>query len=501
MLLFSTVLNISRRMTPDRFLKLVLKWNAGSTHASNVIRDIVWNGERNIRFGKDDLWMEFKEYKKENIIAVRYEKIEDESVVWDSDYVMNFNTMQMSIRLDRSYMQDIQNVNPRYSTPHFISMLIEEDYVESDHNLKVKRTPHVFKKEDLPHIAKIIREKADYDMPIVIVTKTRNNQYPFDVDRLASKLKGAAHVLIQEDYETTWDLKNLCNGDNPYMGACDIIFPNPAFKRRRFIFRRGTRTDDFLMDRITRTLIQYVNAQRIDSLLTWQGVSNAILRERFQIQRQARLKAEEKQKKAEEDKVTMELLMTIEEKRSKEEINRRAEEEANKLLDAFDADMQKLQKENESMAQKIERLEYENEVLRERLDNLNQKPLLFMGNEPDMFEGEIRDYVLEILDDAYRKTGEKTRKKDVLKDILSTNEYEALHVQKRAALKTLLKNYTKLNASIRSDLAMIGLDVSKDNHPKLRFPDDSRYLYVLSGTSGDGRTGQNSISGITNLFL
>ena len=37
MLLFSTILDIEKSLTKDSFIKLVLEWNQGSPHESNVI--------------------------------------------------------------------------------------------------------------------------------------------------------------------------------------------------------------------------------------------------------------------------------------------------------------------------------------------------------------------------------------------------------------------------------------------------------------------------------
>ena len=57
MLLFSTLLEINETMTKDSFIQLVLEWNQGSPHENNIIKDIDWNGERNIRYGDENLWI------------------------------------------------------------------------------------------------------------------------------------------------------------------------------------------------------------------------------------------------------------------------------------------------------------------------------------------------------------------------------------------------------------------------------------------------------------
>ena len=76
MLLFSTILDINETMTKDAFIRLVIEWNQCSPHTNNVIPGIEWNGKRNIRYGKDGLWLDIKEYRNQNIIAVRYANIE-----------------------------------------------------------------------------------------------------------------------------------------------------------------------------------------------------------------------------------------------------------------------------------------------------------------------------------------------------------------------------------------------------------------------------------------
>ena len=128
MQLFSTILSINDTMTKDAFIELAIRWNQGSTHESNIIPDIVWNGERNIRFGDDKCWMQVEEYRNKNIIAIRYEKTEDDGVVWDTDYVMNFNTHKLAIRLERSYHEDSLRTDAKFSAPYFITLLIQKGF-------------------------------------------------------------------------------------------------------------------------------------------------------------------------------------------------------------------------------------------------------------------------------------------------------------------------------------------------------------------------------------
>ena len=77
MLLFSTILDINPTLTKDAFIKLVIRWNQESTYKNNIIPDLEWHGEMNIRYGTDRLWLDIEEYRNKNIVAVRFEKTDE----------------------------------------------------------------------------------------------------------------------------------------------------------------------------------------------------------------------------------------------------------------------------------------------------------------------------------------------------------------------------------------------------------------------------------------
>ena len=120
MLLYSTILSIRETLTKEVFLNLVIKWNLESPHKENIITELrEWDGNRNKRYGNDWLWLHIEEYRNKNIIAVRFEKKEVSGAVWNTDYIMNFDDMQMAIRLDRSYTENALMEDTAFSTPAF----------------------------------------------------------------------------------------------------------------------------------------------------------------------------------------------------------------------------------------------------------------------------------------------------------------------------------------------------------------------------------------------
>lgn len=73
----------------------------------------------------------------------------------------------------------------------------------------------------------------------------------------------------------------MCNEKNEYYGAIGIYFPRQAMGRRRYLYRRTTGIDNHLLEKVVQVVIQYSNSQMIETLYTWQGVNNALLRDRL----------------------------------------------------------------------------------------------------------------------------------------------------------------------------------------------------------------------------
>lgn len=291
MLLFSTILKINDTLTKVDFIKLAIEWNQGSPHKDNIVPNINWNGERNVRYGNEDLWLDIQEYRNKNTIAIRYEKREPDGAVWDTDYVMNFDDMKMSIRLDRSYLESALTVDPHFSTPHFISLLIERGYITDDGNLPVSNRPIIIDNNNLDILTCIINEDTRYHMPVVYISKNYYNEDPVDIKQIAGRLKGVAHILVQKDKRLNSKIRYACYDQNEFNGAIGVYYPNPAVNHKRFLYHAYEGSDDMLMEKVIRSVIQYSNAQMIHPLYTWAGVNNALLRDRYSSQREERLAA------------------------------------------------------------------------------------------------------------------------------------------------------------------------------------------------------------------
>lgn len=503
MLLFSTMLQIKKIMTKDVFVRLVIEWNQGSPYQSNIIPNIEWNGERNIRFGSEKLWLSIEEYRNEDIIAVRYEKVEEDGIVWDTDYVMNFQEMQMSIRLERSYLETALTVNAGFSTPHFITLLIEKGYIQDDGILPVLRTPVIVNNENLELIADIISGNVKYCIPVVYVSRTLYNEDPVSITWLASRLKGVAHVFAQKSRLTNARLRNLCDGQNEYNGAIGVYFPSKTVGHKRFLYREYEGADKALLEKVVRSVIQYCNSIMTDRLYTWQGVNNALLRDRLASQKEEREKAETAAKTAQYQAFV--LKTDLENKREKEieEAKSAAMEEANSLIAVFSDEMRDLQQKVEELSRANDALTYENQGLRAKLNGINEVPILYMGDEDELFQDEIKEMLLKAIDMLLKNTDEKTRQADVLQDILKSNGgYQGTAEIKAQTVKQLLKGYKKMSGTMRQTLVDLGFSVTEDGkHYKLTYHGDPRYRTILAKTASDGHAGMNAALAIIKNML
>lgn len=466
-------------MTKDDFIQLVIEWNQGSPHKTNIIPNITWNGEHNIRYGDEYLWLDIKEYKNKDVIAVRYEKREADGVIWDTDYIMNFVERKMAIRLDRSYTADAFVLDSKFSTPHFITLLIDKGYLEYDSDLPVIRTPYIITEKKLDLLSNIINGNKRYRLPVVYVSRTRDNEVPVEIEILAEKLKGIAHVLVQEHRNTNFMLRTKCNDNNEYFGAIGIYYPNQTYGQDRYSYR-GATNKTFVFRKIVAKVIQYCNTQMVDALYTWQGVNNALLRERLQVQMEKCHCAEEERRKVEEN----------------------AKLEMDSFLEGLDEDMQRLQKQVEDLTHENEKLQYENHGLRLKCSSSCLDYILRMGNEYDFYEGEIKDIILDILSDSLSKIPAKSRRADIVKDIIESNNNGGKLKSRTNELKSLLKDYSGMSSRIRQGLHDLGFEITEvGKHYKLTYYGDDRYYTSLSKTPSDNRTGRNSAQQIVNSMF
>lgn len=475
MLLFSTILDVNKDLTKENFIELVSLWNQSAKYKENIVQGVSWNGERNIKFGTDKLSIEIIDYPEKDILAVRHEKITADEVVWDTDFVVNFAERKIAIRLDRTFSEDALEMNAAFSTPHFISLLIEHGYLQDDQDLPVLRDPIMISDSDQETIQQVVGNKEYYELPLVYVAKDFADQDPLSISWLASRLKGAAHVLVEESKDACRKCTEICGETVEEYGAVRIYYPSLGVNRKRFLYRSATGNMDVRLEKVIRHVIQYWNSQRMDILYTWQGVNSAVMSDTLQNQIQRLAEAEIAKQSA--------------------------EEEINLVYEEFDEDIKSLQKKLEELSRANEALQMENFGLRAKMNASDAMPIIYQGDEEDFYPEEVKDMVLGVLADALNNTEKGTRLYDVLEDILANNPYQHLSDERKQRVKNLFKGYKTLTGAMKQELMSLGFEISDDGkHYKITYQGDPRYMVTIGKTPSDNRAGSNN-AGMINKYM
>ena len=391
MQLFSTILDINAAMDREAFIDLVMEWNITNPYMENVIADMKWKGEKDIRFGDDKLWLHIKDYPYRKITAVRYEKQEGDGTVWDTDYIMNYAQMKLSVIMDRSFVEEVPETDKDFSTPRFITLLIEHGYLKDDYRLPIRQTPYVIGEKSLSEIADVINGKSRYKLPVVYVSKTYENKDPVNTTKLSWMLKGIAHVLLEEDKELGKSLREMCGDRNEYLGAVGVYNTALEDGHKRFMYRKAAGEDDALLEKIARYVLQRSSTRMTDPMYTWYGVNNSMMLDELKAQRARRLDAENARREAETQSNRLMDHLDDEKKKLRDD----ALAEANALIEGFDEDMARMQSQIEELTHTVDLLQIENQMLKARLDAKGSEPVLYMGDEYEFYPGEIKDMILK----------------------------------------------------------------------------------------------------------
>ncbi len=306
-------------------------------------------------------------------------------------------------------------------------------------------------------------------MPVIYVTKSWG-RYPLRVHTLAYRLRGVAHVLIEEDADVCKFLKDSCRGMNSHHGSIGIYYPGSSAPYKIITPRRYEGQEETLIDRIVNMVCRYMNQQARDKMMTWEGVQNELLKLRY-------VSATEKKAKA--------------------------ENEVSEVYENFSDELEEKERTIEELNNRVMALQAENQGLRAKYEQVSEIPLIYYGEEDELYEGEIKDHILETLQKQMQQVKKGTRKELILQDILESNELTGALEEKRAEIKRILKGYTKVGDSLKRDLKAYGFIITKDGgHYKLTYKGDSRYLFTMASSGSDSqRGGENLIGDIIRDML
>ncbi|MCR5738238.1 MAG: hypothetical protein K6G43_00300 [Lachnospiraceae bacterium] len=475
MLIFSTRLSVNDKLTKDEFVKLVIEWNNTSKYEDNIIPGIIWDGKYTVSYAYQNLSLDFVEYTDRAVIAARYVKKTDDGITWNSDYILNLKEKKICIQLDRSYSEDSIFSDQSFSTPHFISMLIERGYLDTDNGMSVMRKPVSVDMDSIQLFIDILFGGRPYRLPIVYVSRSMHNKFAVNVTELAYRLKGVAHVVVAKNRMVCDELRKR-NKRIETDGDIGIYFLSDARRHKSYKYTDFMGSESNMLNHIVSCVINYSNIMEIDSLYTWNGLNREILRERIE---NLRKQSEEAQAARKKDKI-----------------------DNDELMEEYEVEIKTMQQQVNEYSNLVASLELENHGLRQKISGKDALPVLYFGKEADLYPGEIKDLLLRILSEQRKGTKDGTRRAHILDDIIDSNEYiaESERLEKKA--KDLMVGYKTMSGTTRQGLKEIGFEISEDGaHYKITYHGDGRYMTTLAKTGSDYREGRNIAQTIIKMVF
>lgn len=333
-----------------------------------------------------------------------------------------------------------------------------------DGPLRVSNQPRLLAGHELPLAADLILGNSDHRLPIVYVSACFQPGHAIDPRRLASRLAGRAHVVVEPGNSFSRQLQALTKSTNVYGGTVGIYWPEGGEPRRFYLgtlYQTAAELGDAIREDLHRTLRQRRPLPRC----TW-----AHLREQVSQNTIAALKS------AGSLSIDDCIRSFGEEIAAKEQLLQEAEEE-------------------------IERLRQELRQREIRPDDGNI--LLSPGTERNFYDQEILGIVLDALADARKYVRPDSRRQHVLQSIVDANPLpHRIATTRHETLKDLLCGMTTIDARIRRGLESMGFRISNGGkHYKLLYQGDDRYTYSLPQSGSDRRGGLKAASDISRLMF
>lgn len=80
-----------------------------------------------------------------------------------------------------------------------------------------------------------------------------------------------------------------------------------------------------------------------------------------------------------------------------------------------------------------------------RYSDKDKSPVLYLGQEKDLYTGEIKKIILEFMSKYQKSCKEDSRRWHVISDLMESNVFKGILEKRREQLKNALKGYKNLN--------------------------------------------------------
>ena len=413
----------------------------------------------------------FVDYSEAGVVAAYHTDTDRKGVEWRLSVVFRYASRELFVQLSNSETTESGRFLRKFRKPDLIDELVDLGVIRKDGCIDIRYSSHDVYLDNIDQIKKVIEGSAGNILPVIFLSTTPYGYYSVDPERLASIYAGLAHIFAQRNEEVTYVLKDEYQINIPYGGSIAIYFPTRSLQPNITPF--GRYDEKQILNRVSKGLAFYFKSQSYGRMTTYDEVASVVLSGRNK-----NLISQNEQ--------------IIEESRKIADENR-------SIVEAFDIDLKKTDEENDRLRKRNADLEKENQILKQRLEQAGNKPLLVYGEEEEVYPGEIKELLLDILDGLNLKP--ESRRADVVSDLLKANRIDSSLKKRHEEIKSILINYKGLDQDKINRLEKLGFSVTSDGkHHKLSYC-HGVYGATLSKTSSDYRAGRNAVAMIIGKMM
>lgn len=468
MKILATKLPLNDDVTTEQFMEVIREW-LRSTAAYSDIAESLTVKEGEVGVEAESKYCRLKtlsmEREGEKLTAVHIgQKYYEQKWMTDILFREAPERKEVVISLELNGNQIMTGAPPNCRTS-IIRRFVRSGMVKQSWLLPLRESPIPIEADGAHIIAGVIRGDTTPTLPLVYVSKIQgSNGYEVDTDKLAKQLCGLAYVVEEKSEETSYSLRELTEGKNPYNGYIGIYYPRA--NAVKMIRKRETDSQLYVESVTVETVIKAISGIVDAERSSW----NALVIE-----------------KAEEE-------MRVK----------------NQLMEIYD-------EENTDLGSKVKRLEEmnrqltkENYYLKMRCQELTEvietsgcdNGILMPGDAEEFFYGEQYDLVVSLLKSKMDTLNPDHRDYELLEAILQANPLRGEGKKVLEELKRLLTtNAGELSAKDYTDLERIGFKrISVNGHSRVEYKNNSKYRFTLAATPSDLRNGKNAYSDIAKII-
>ncbi len=482
MVVFSTMFYVKKSLTMERMTELAFEWANGSPHYG--FGNIAWNGGDSGEYISDDGKQKFSVIVSNdgNILAMRMENTDENNILWINDFVYESGEERnvLSVRLTRD--ADRESFIPdRFNRPRLMKTVLREGYGDVDNDMEISDRVINITEKNIDIAENIICGNVKYIMPVVYVTRRYSDGRPcLDANELARDLAGVAHVLVESGKNITSVLSSRTGRKNPFDGAVQIYYTDKNSVR--------IMPENVSRKRIVDSVCRRLALLKVDDRYTWSDIKYRKLYDKYYKDKEN----------------SSELIEFYKEMNDEYDRDNRSKQQ----------DIDYLQSELDEALDEINRLKsrvsvYEhsfNSRRNEYTDDGNAVTVSIACGEEEFYESEIKDLLLKLVaDEKSKMDGDPNqrgwRRYHVLDSIVENNEILGKGKELEDELKRILSRTDGLSGKDKRRLNELGFVSRGENHDKLYFHDDGRYMITVAKTPSDSRTADNLAATVVNKII